>query len=43
MMIGNFFTKPLQGKKFEFFRDLILGKESAGKRFLPSDEGHTKV
>jgi hypothetical protein len=28
LMIGDFFTKPLQGKKFEFFRDLILGKES---------------
>jgi hypothetical protein len=28
MMIGDFFTKPLQGKKFEFFRDLILGKTS---------------
>jgi hypothetical protein len=28
MMIGDFFTKPLQGKKFEYFRDLILGKKS---------------
>jgi hypothetical protein len=28
LMIGDFFTKPLQGKKFEFFRDLILGKRS---------------
>jgi hypothetical protein len=28
MMIGDFFTKPLQGKKFVFFRDLILGKKS---------------
>ena len=28
LMIGDFFTKPLQGKKFEFFRDLILGKKS---------------
>ena len=27
-MIGDFFTKPLQGKKFEYFRDLILGKKS---------------
>ena len=24
-MLGNFFTKPLQGKKFREFRDLILG------------------
>jgi hypothetical protein len=28
MMIGDFFTKALQGKKFEYFRDLILGKKS---------------
>ena len=28
VMIGDFFTKPLQGKKFENFRDLILGKMS---------------
>jgi hypothetical protein len=28
LMIGDFFTKPLQGKKFEYFRDLILGKIS---------------
>ena len=25
LMIGDFFTKPLQGKKFIYFRDLILG------------------
>jgi hypothetical protein len=25
-MIGDFFTKPLQGKQFTYFRDLILGK-----------------
>ena len=24
-MIGDFFTKPLQGKKFIYFRDLIMG------------------
>ena len=24
-MLGDFFTKPLQGKKFREFRDLILG------------------
>jgi hypothetical protein len=28
MMIGDFFTNSLQGKKFKFFRDLILGKKS---------------
>jgi hypothetical protein len=28
LMIGDFFTKPLQGKKFEIFRDMILGKMS---------------
>jgi hypothetical protein len=28
LMIGDFFTKPLQGKKFEVFRDMILGKMS---------------
>jgi hypothetical protein len=28
-MISDFFTKPLQGKKFAYFRDLVLGKESA--------------
>jgi hypothetical protein len=28
LMIGDFFTKPLQGKKFENFRDIILGKMS---------------
>jgi hypothetical protein len=28
MMIGDFFTKPLHGKNFEYFRDLILGKKS---------------
>jgi hypothetical protein len=27
-MIGDFFTKPLQAKKFEYFRDLILSKKS---------------
>ena len=25
-MLGDFFTKPLQGNKFREFRDLILGK-----------------
>jgi hypothetical protein len=47
-MIGEFFTKPLQGKKFVFFRDSILGKESIstmeivdrsvmeGERILPA-------
>ena len=25
-MLGDFFTKPLQGTKFRFFRDLILGE-----------------
>jgi hypothetical protein len=34
MMIGDFFTKLLQGKKFEFFRDLILGKKSASSMEL---------
>ncbi len=43
MMIGDFFTKPLQGKKFEFFRDLILGKKSvssleSGDRSVLQDE-----
>jgi hypothetical protein len=28
LMIGDFFTKPLQGKQFAYFRDLILGKRS---------------
>jgi hypothetical protein len=28
LMIGDFFTKPLQGKQFTYFRDLILGKVS---------------
>jgi hypothetical protein len=27
-MIGDFFTKPLQGAKFQSFRDLILGCRS---------------
>jgi hypothetical protein len=27
-MIGDFFTKPLQGKQFTYFRNLILGKVS---------------
>jgi hypothetical protein len=47
-MIGDFFTKPLQGKKFVFFRDLILCKKSVstmeivdrsvleGERILPA-------
>jgi hypothetical protein len=35
LMIGDFFTKPLQGKKFEFFKDLILGKKSVSS--LESD------
>ena len=25
-MLGDFFTKPLQGKKFLEFRDIILGR-----------------
>ena len=25
-MLGDFFTKPLQGTKFKAFRDLILGE-----------------
>ena len=28
-MIGDFFTKPLQGKKFKDFRSLILGLKNA--------------
>jgi hypothetical protein len=28
LMIGDFFTKPLQDKHFLYFRDLILGKLS---------------
>ena len=32
-MIGDFFTKPLQGKKFKDFRNLILGlKNTASYR-----------
>ena len=27
-MIGDFFSKPLQGQKFQQFRNLILGKQS---------------
>jgi hypothetical protein len=27
-MIGDFCTKPLQGKQFTYFRNLILGKVS---------------
>lgn len=34
-MLGDFFAKPLQGKKFMDFRDIILGRNpvetSAGK------------
>jgi hypothetical protein len=26
-MIGDYFTKPLQGKKFFFFRKIIIGEE----------------
>ena len=29
-MVGDFFTKPLQGKKFQNFTRLILGKEKSG-------------
>ena len=29
LMVGDFFTKPLQGKKFREFRDLILGTEKS--------------
>ena len=29
-MLGDFFMKPLQGKKFQDFRDLILGKMIVG-------------
>ena len=25
LMVGDFFTKPLQGAKFQYFRNLILG------------------
>jgi hypothetical protein len=28
LMIGDFFTKPLQGQQFTYFRNLILGKVS---------------
>ena len=34
-MLGDFFTKPLQGNKFREFRDVILGK------FQPSDRAET--
>ena len=26
-MVGDYFTKPLQGKKFFFFRKLIMGED----------------
>ena len=29
-MLGDFFTKPLQGKKFQDFRNLILGNTVVG-------------
>jgi hypothetical protein len=44
LMIGDFFTKPLQGKKFEIFRDMILGKmsisslDSGDRSVLKNDE-----
>jgi hypothetical protein len=28
-MLADFFTKPLQGKRFQFLRDLILNIQSA--------------
>ena len=28
-MVGDFFTKPLQGEKFQKFRELILGMKNA--------------
>ena len=28
-MVGDFFTKPLQGEKFQKFRELILGMENS--------------
>ena len=30
-MLGDFFTKPLQGTKFVRFRDEILGEDNGGK------------
>jgi hypothetical protein len=27
-MVGDFFTKPLQGKKFTLFRKIIMGEET---------------
>jgi hypothetical protein len=36
LMIGDFFTKLLQGKTFDFFRDLILGKKSVSS--IETDE-----
>ena len=27
MMLADYFTKPLQGKKFILFRDMIMGKK----------------
>jgi hypothetical protein len=27
-MVGDFFTKPLQGKKFVQFRNIIMGEEA---------------
>jgi hypothetical protein len=38
MMFGDFFTKPLQGKKFVFFRDLILGKKSVSTMEILIDD-----
>ena len=42
----RYFSRPLQGKKFEFFRDLILGKKSvssleSGDRSVLEDENFT--
>jgi hypothetical protein len=48
MMIGDFFTKPLHGKNFEYFRDLILGKKSVSsmaidaKRVLTDENSQGK-
>ena len=36
-MLGDFFTKPLQGTKFRIFRDLILGEIGTSSSGGPVD------
>ena len=38
-MIGDYFTKPLQGAKFREFRDLILNIDSTQYPPMPTDDG----